>query len=82
MAACLSALLIQVRQQHVERGVEFLCDELHLCDRTEASEHRIFFISAREALLSRSTESTSAAKITFTEGPLICSFDTRHALLR
>ncbi|CAF4423307.1 unnamed protein product, partial [Adineta steineri] len=30
-----------VKQQHLERGLEFLCDELHLCDRKEATENRM-----------------------------------------
>jgi hypothetical protein len=56
--------LIQVRQQHLDRGLEFLCNELHLYDRKEALEHRMFFISAREALLNQSTDSKSG----FNEG--------------
>ena len=46
----------QVRQQHIDRGLEFLCDELQLCDRKEASDHRMFFISAREVLLNQTTD--------------------------
>jgi len=57
-----------VRQQHLDRGLEFLCDELHLCDRTEASNHRIFFISAREALLNRNNDRTSSPRGGFNEG--------------
>ncbi|CAF2515671.1 unnamed protein product [Rotaria sp. Silwood2] len=57
-----------VRQQHLDRGLEFLCDELHLCDRKEASEHRIFFISAREALFSRNKDPTSSPRTGFNEG--------------
>lgn len=53
-----------MRQQHLDRGLEFLCDELQLCDRKEAAEHRMFFISAREALLSRDSSRRSA----FNEG--------------
>jgi mitofusin len=59
-----SEVFIQVRQQHLDRGLEFLCDELHLYDRKEALEHRMFFISAREALLSRNTDPKSS----FNEG--------------
>lgn len=54
----------QVRQQHLDRSLEFLCDELQVCDRKEANEHRIFFISAREALVSRNNHRRS----TFDEG--------------
>ncbi|CAF0814548.1 unnamed protein product [Adineta steineri] len=57
-----------VRQQHLDRGLEFLCDELHLCDRKEASEHRMFFISAREALLKRNKDPTSSPRTGFAEG--------------
>ncbi|CAF3494562.1 unnamed protein product [Rotaria sp. Silwood1] len=57
-----------VRQQHLDRGLEFLCDELHLCDRKEASEHRMFFISAREALLSRNKDPTASPRTGFNEG--------------
>ncbi|CAF1278851.1 unnamed protein product [Adineta ricciae] len=57
-----------VRQQHLDRGLEFLCDELHICDRQEASEHRMFFISAREALLKRNKDPTSSPRTGFNEG--------------
>jgi hypothetical protein len=60
--------IIQVRQQHLDRGLEFLCDELHLCDKKEASEHRMFFISAREALLSRNTDPSTSPRSRFNEG--------------
>ncbi len=50
--------------------MEFLCDELHLCDRKEASEHRMFFISAREALLKRNKDPTSSPRSGFSEGKL------------
>jgi hypothetical protein len=57
-----------VRQQHLDRGLEFLCDELHLCDREKASEHRMFFISAREALLKRNKDPTSSPRSGFADG--------------
>jgi hypothetical protein len=60
-----------VRQQHLDRGLEFLCDELHLCDRQEASEHRMFFISAREALLKRNKDPSSSPRSGFSEGKII-----------
>ena len=62
------AFVFKVRQQHLDRGLEFLCDELHMCDRKEASEHRMFFISAREALLSRNNDPTSSPRSGFNEG--------------
>ncbi|CAF4175027.1 unnamed protein product, partial [Adineta steineri] len=57
-----------VKQQHLERGLEFLCDELHLCDRKEATENRMFFISAREALLNRNTDPTTSPRSGYNEG--------------
>jgi hypothetical protein len=57
-----------VRQQHLDRGLEFLCDELHLYDRKEASERRMFFISAREALLKRNKDPTTSPRSGFSEG--------------
>ncbi|UJR20811.1 hypothetical protein I4U23_023923 [Adineta vaga] len=57
-----------VKQQHLDRGLEFLCDELHLCDRKEASENRMFFISAREALLNRNTDPTTSPRSGYNEG--------------
>ena len=57
-----------MRQQHLDRGLEFLCDELHLYDRQEAAKHRMFFLSAREALLKRNRDPTSSPKSGFAEG--------------
>lgn len=51
-----------VRQQHLDRGLEFLCDELHLYDRQEAAKHRMFFLSAREALLKRNRDPSSSPR--------------------
>jgi len=42
----------EVKQQHTERCVEFLVDELKVVPSADA-EHRVFFVSAREALVSR-----------------------------
>jgi hypothetical protein len=61
-------VIIKVKQQHLDRGLEFLCDELHLCDRKEATEHRMFFISAREALLSRNNDPSTSPRSGFNEG--------------
>ncbi|KAK4876273.1 hypothetical protein RN001_012695 [Aquatica leii] len=47
--------LDQVRRQHQERGLDFLVKELKVCTSKEAEE-RIFFISAKEALLARLSE--------------------------
>jgi len=57
-----------VKQQHLDRGLEFLCDELHLCDRKEASENRMFFISAREAILNRNTDPSTSPRSGYNEG--------------
>jgi len=46
----------QVRNQHKERALAFLTDELRICTKDEAEE-RIFFISAKEALHTRLQES-------------------------
>ncbi|KAM3961796.1 mitochondrial assembly regulatory factor isoform 1-T2 [Aphomia sociella] len=45
----------QVRTQHANRCVDFLASELRVCSPKEA-EDRIFFISAKEALLTRMRE--------------------------
>lgn len=45
-------LLFQVRKQHLERNLEFLCNELSVADKREGNE-RVFFVSAREAMVSR-----------------------------
>ncbi|XP_045515998.1 transmembrane GTPase Marf [Pieris brassicae] len=47
--------LDQVRSQHANRCVDFLSRELRVCSPKEAEE-RIFFISAKEALLTRMKE--------------------------
>jgi len=44
-----------VRRQHTERAVQFLSEELKICNKEEA-ESRIFFISAKEALQTRLQE--------------------------
>ncbi|XP_067658525.1 mitofusin-2-like isoform X1 [Haliotis asinina] len=41
-----------VRKQHMERNIEFFVDELKVVDKKTA-EDRVFFVSAREALVSR-----------------------------
>ena len=42
----------QVKQQHLERNAAFLVDELKVVQGHEAP-NRVFFVSAREALVSR-----------------------------
>ena len=46
---CLFAPASQVRQQHLERDIEFLTTELHVMDAHQA-EDRVFFVSALETL--------------------------------
>ncbi len=45
--------IFQVKEQHMQRCVSFLTDELKVCGREEAME-RVFFVSAREVLTIRS----------------------------
>lgn len=42
----------EVKQQHLERSIAFLADELKVADRFEAESH-VFFVSARETLITR-----------------------------
>ncbi|XP_052759723.1 mitofusin-1-like isoform X2 [Mya arenaria] len=42
----------EVKQQHLERNLQFLCSELNVMDKQEGEE-RVFFVSSREALDSR-----------------------------
>ncbi|CAF1289985.1 unnamed protein product [Didymodactylos carnosus] len=58
----------KVRQQHLERGMEFLCDELHLYDRKVVADYRVFFVSAREAVLHRAPDPSSSPRTGFAEG--------------
>lgn len=53
----------QVRQQHLERSTEFLCNELRVIHKADV-EDRVFFVSAREALASRSEQSTGSTPTT------------------
>jgi mitofusin len=42
----------EVKNQHIQIDTEFLCNDLKVCDPQEAT-NRIYFVSAREALLTR-----------------------------
>nr|KAG5704743.1 hypothetical protein BaRGS_005199 [Batillaria attramentaria] len=42
----------KVKQQHIDYNTQFLADQLQVVDRREAKD-RVFFVSAREALVSR-----------------------------
>nr|CAB3263789.1 mitofusin-2 [Phallusia mammillata] len=42
----------EVRQQHLERGIAFLADELKVVSKQQAKD-RVFFVSAKETLQSR-----------------------------
>nr|VZI44112.1 unnamed protein product [Spirometra erinaceieuropaei] len=48
----------QVKEQHMQRCVSFLTDELKVCGRDEAME-RVFFVSAREVLTVRAKSSSN-----------------------
>ncbi|VDL97131.1 unnamed protein product [Schistocephalus solidus] len=48
----------QVKEQHLQRCVSFLADELKVCGRDEAME-RVFFVSAREVLTVRAKSSSN-----------------------
>lgn len=49
---CDGVFVVQVKQQHLERNIAFLADELKVVPHHEAEDH-VFFVSAREALTSR-----------------------------
>ncbi|XP_025833769.1 transmembrane GTPase Marf isoform X1 [Agrilus planipennis] len=59
--------LDQVRRQHLERGIDFLVKELKVCTPKEADE-RIFFISAKEALIARLAEKGFGSSNSLAEG--------------
>lgn len=44
-----------VKKQHLDRNIEFLCKELKVMDEQEGMD-RVFFVSAREALAARLKE--------------------------
>lgn len=50
----------EVKSQHTQRNTEFLCNELKVCDLQEV-QHRIYFVSGREALLTRTQQSPQLA---------------------
>jgi mitofusin len=45
----------EVKKQHTERNTEFLCNELKICDPQDV-KNRSYFVSAREALLTRTQQ--------------------------
>lgn len=65
-------VILQVRRQHQERAVDFLVKELKVCSAKEADE-RIFFVSAKEALVARLAEQGQTGSIPLAEG-----FQTRY----
>ncbi|CAH1772741.1 unnamed protein product [Owenia fusiformis] len=52
----------QVKRQHLERDIDFLANELKVCSKTEA-EDRVFFVSAKEALISRSPHTSTPTSV-------------------
>lgn len=49
--------LLQVKQQHLDNNIQFLSEELQVADKREAKD-RVFFVSARETLVSRLQDDT------------------------
>ncbi|XP_062505571.1 mitofusin-1-like [Corticium candelabrum] len=47
-----SQVMAEVREQHLQRGKDFLCKELKVVDPQQAGD-RVFFVSAKEALEER-----------------------------
>jgi len=45
----------EVKKQHTERNTEFLCHELKICEQQDV-KNRSYFVSAREALLTRTQQ--------------------------
>ena len=52
MVMVVCAMWLQVKQQHLDNNTQFLAEELQVVDKREAKD-RVFFVSAREALVSR-----------------------------
>nr|CAG4641468.1 EOG090X01A3 [Eurycercus lamellatus] len=48
--------LEEVRKQHMLRTVDFLVDELKVCNTRSEAEQRVFFVSAKEVLQARINE--------------------------
>ncbi|XP_018023964.1 transmembrane GTPase Marf isoform X2 [Hyalella azteca] len=63
VAASEPEYLTEVRQQHMERAVGFLCEELKVVAPQEA-EQRVFFVSAKEVLQQRLADSGHQAQVT------------------
>lgn len=47
---------LQVKKQHLLRTVDFLVEELKVCDTRAEAEQRVFFVSAKEVLQARINE--------------------------
>ncbi|KAF2356223.1 Dynamin superfamily [Trinorchestia longiramus] len=63
VAASEPEYLTEVRQQHMERAVGFLCNELKVVEPQHA-EKRVFFVSAKEVLQQRLADSGRQAPAT------------------
>nr|CAG4643729.1 EOG090X01A3 [Lepidurus arcticus] len=48
--------LEEVRKQHLNRTLDFLVEELCVCNSRSEAEQRVFFVSAKEALQTRTNE--------------------------
>lgn len=53
----------EVKTQHTQRNTEFLCKELKVCDDVQEAEKRIYFVSAREALFTRTAAANNAQSL-------------------
>ncbi|XP_072035110.1 mitofusin-2-like [Amphiura filiformis] len=62
-----------VKQQHMERDVKFLVEELKVITEQEA-EDRVFFVSAKEALITRTPKAPSTPD---SSGPLAEGYQAR-----
>uniref|UniRef100_A0A2P2I275 Transmembrane GTPase Marf-like n=1 Tax=Hirondellea gigas TaxID=1518452 RepID=A0A2P2I275_9CRUS len=67
VAASEPEYLNEVRKQHMERSVEFLCSELGVVDQSQA-EQRVFFVSAKEVLQQRLADSKGQPVTGMAEG--------------
>eukprot|EP00117_Sycon_ciliatum_P015338 scpid46070/ scgid2087/ Mitofusin-2; Transmembrane GTPase MFN2 len=55
-------MMEEVRKQHLQRNLEFLCDELQVSNRDEGMD-RVFFISAKEVLHLRMVEQGKTSSV-------------------
>ncbi|PAA77274.1 hypothetical protein BOX15_Mlig018288g1, partial [Macrostomum lignano] len=66
-----------VRKQHMDKSVSFLADELKSCTRSEA-ESRVYFVSAKEALVNRLKETNQGLESPSPAGSLADGWQSRY----